>query len=59
MTLSYGVVKGPLANYIISSSLSKGVYNGNRSFGSLVEIAISTRIIVQDGTPGIPCSTWL
>ena len=39
--------------------LSKGVYNGNRSFGSLVEIAISPGIIVQDGTPGIPCSTWL
>jgi hypothetical protein len=59
MTLSYSVVKALLANYIISLSLSKGVYNRNRNFRSLVEIAISPGIIVQDRTPSILYSTWL
>ena len=46
MTLSSGVIRGLLASSIILLSLSKGVYNRNRSFGSLVEIAILHRIIV-------------
>jgi hypothetical protein len=57
--LSYGVVKGLLANYTTSSSSFKEVYSETRRFGSLVEIAISPGIIVQDGTPAIPCCTSL